>query len=151
VNTALRAIVTRVYGALLLFYPAQFRFEFGDEMIGDFDAGTQDAWELRGWPGVVALWTLITADFAWTVVEQWLRTRVPAIVVLSVTWSTIMCTLIAQQFVPHAPLLPPAPRTPDEEVSILLVGIAVLVWLIAAIIAVTGWFWMLVVRRARRA
>jgi hypothetical protein len=85
------------------------------------------------------------------VVEQWLRTGLPAIVVLSVTWSTMMCTLIAQQFVPHAPLLPPPPRTPDEEVSLLLFGMAVLVWLIAAIIAVTGWFWMLVVRRARRA
>jgi hypothetical protein len=151
VNSAPPVIATRVYQALLLLYPAQFRFEFGDEMIADFDAATHDAWEVRGWPGVLALWVLVTADFAWTVVEQWLRTGLPAIVVLSVTWSTMMCTLIAQQFVPHAPLLPPPPRTPDEEVSLLLFGMAVLVWLIAAIIAVTGWFWMLVVRRGRRA
>jgi hypothetical protein len=120
-------------------------------MIADFDASTHDAWEVRGWPGVLAVWVLVAADFGWTVVEQWLRTGLPAIVVLSVAWTTMMCTLIAQQFVPDAPLLPPLPRTPDEEVSFLLVGIAVLVWVIAAIIAVTGWFWMFVIRRARRA
>ena len=145
------AIATRVYQVLLLLYPSEFRFEFGDEMIADFDASTRDAWAVRGWPGVLALWVLITADFGWTVGEQWLRTGLPAIVVLSVTWTTMMCTLIAQQFMPHAPLLPPMPRTPDEEVSLLLAGMAVLVWVMAAIIAVTGWFWMLVIRRARRA
>ena len=151
-NSAPPAIATRVYQALLLLYPAQFRFEFGDEMIADFDAATHDAWEVRGWTGVLALWVLVTADFAWTVVEQWLRTGLPAVVVLSVTWSTTMCTLIAQQFVPRAPmvaLLPP--RNADDEAKIMLIAIAALIWVIAAIIAATGWFWMLVVRRARRA
>jgi hypothetical protein len=151
VNSVLLAITTRVYRTLLVLYPAEFRAEFGVEMIADFGATTRDAWESRGWPGVFALWVFITADFAWTVVAEWARTGIPAIVMLSVTWTTIMCALIAQQFVPHASVLPPPPRTPDEEVSFLLVGIAVFVWLIAAIVVVTGWFWMFVIRRTRRA
>jgi hypothetical protein len=152
VNSAPPALATRVYEALLLLYPAQFRLEFGDEMIADFDAATHDAWEVRGWAGVLTLWVLVAADFAITVVQQWLRTGLPAVVVLSVTWTTMMCTLIAQQFVPRAPmvaLLPP--RTADDEAKIMLIAIAVLIWVIAAIIAATGWFWMLVIRRKRRA
>ena len=150
-NSAPLAIATRVYRGLLLLYPTHFRLEFGDEMNADFNAATREAWDVRGWPGVLTLWVLVAADFACTVAEQWLRTGLPAIVVLSVTWSTMMCTLIAQQFVPRAPLvelLPP--RNADDEAKILLIAVAALIWVIAAIIAATGWFWMLVIRRSKR-
>ena len=144
------AIATHIYQACLLFYPSAFRLQFGDEMVCDFDEATDDAWHARGWTGLVALWCLIGIDFARTVAIQWLRTGLPAVLVLSVTWSTMMCTLIAQQFVPRAAALKP-PRTPDDEMKLMLVGLAVVIVLIAAIILVTAWFWMLVVRRARRA
>ena len=61
-------------------------------MNADFNAATREAWDVRGWPGVLTLWVLVAADFARTVAEQWLRTGLPAVVVLSVTWSTMMCT-----------------------------------------------------------
>jgi hypothetical protein len=150
VNHAPPAVATHIYQACLLLYPATFRLEFGNEMISDFDEATADAWQDRRWAGVVGLWTLVGADLARTVTIQWLKTGLPALIALSVMWSTMIATLIAQQFVPRAQILAP-PRTPDEEVSMMLVGMGVLIWLIAAIIAVTGWFWMLVVRRKRRA
>lgn len=144
------AVATHIYQACLLLYPATFRLEFGDEMISDFDEATADAWQHRRWAGVLALWTLVGADFARTVAIQWLRTGLPALIALSAIWSTMMCTLIAQQFVARPTILA-SPRTPDQEVSMMLVGMGVLIWLIAAIIAVTGWFWMGVIRRKRRA
>ena len=144
------AVATYIYQACLLLYPRTFRLEFGDEMVTDFDEATSDAWQHRRWPGVLALWTLVCVDFARTVAIQWLKTGLPALIALSAIWSTMIATLIAQQFVPRAQILA-APRNPDEEVSILLVGMGVLIWLIAAVIAVTGWFWTLVIRRKRRA
>lgn len=149
-NSAPPAMATHIYQVCLRLYPPAFRLQFGDEMVSDFDEATYDARRTRGWLGVVALWALVGIDFARTVATQWLRTGLPALIALSAIWSTMMCTLIAQQFVPRASLLAP-PRTPDDEVSLLLIGMAVLVWVIAAVIAVTGWFWMLVIRRARRA
>jgi hypothetical protein len=150
VNHAPPAVATHIYQACLLFYPSAFRLQFGDEMVSDFDEATDDAWQARGWAGVTALWFVIGIDFVGTVALQWVRTGLPAVLVLSVTWSTMMCTLIAQQLVPRAPILAP-PRTPDEEMTIMLVGLAVVIVLIAAVILVTAWFWMLVVRRTRRA
>ena len=151
-NSVPPAIGTHVYQALLLLYPSAFRLEFGGEMASDFDEATEDAWRHRRWIGVWAFWALVGADLARTVVAQWLRTGLPTLILLSAMWSTMMCTLIAQQFVPRAPmvaLLPP--RTADDEAKILLIAIAALIWVIAAIIAATGWFWMLVIRRKRRA
>jgi hypothetical protein len=150
VNLAPPAVATHIYQACLLLYPQTFRLEFGDEMVSDFDEATADAWHDRRWAGVVAVWTRVAVDFGRTVAIQWLKTGLPAVIALSVMWSTMIATLIAQQFVPRAPILA-APRNPDEEVSIMLVGMGVLIWLIAAIIVVTGWFWMLVIRRKRRA
>jgi hypothetical protein len=144
------AVATHIYQACLLLYPATFRVEFGDEMVSDFDEATADAWQDRRWAGVLQLWTLVGVDVVRTVAIQWLRTGLPALIALSAIWSTMMCTLIAHQFVARPPILAP-PRTPEEEVSMLLVAVGVFIWLIAAIIAVTGWFWMLVIRRKRRA
>ena len=151
-NSAPPAIGMHVYQALLLLYPSAFRLEFGGEMASDFDEATGDAWRHRRWIGVWAFWALVGADLARTVVVQWLRTGLPALILLSGMWSTMMCTLIAKQFVPRSPavaLIPP--KSPNDEVLILLIGAAVLVVVIAATILVTGWFWMLVLKRKRRA
>jgi hypothetical protein len=144
------AVATHVYQACLLLYPSTFRLEFGDEMVSDFDEATGDAWRMRGWAGVLALWALVVADLVHSAAAQWLRTGLPVLIALSAFWTTMMCTLIAQQLTTRAPILPP-PRTPEEEMKIMIFGTAVVVVLIAAIILVTGWFWMLVVRRKRRA
>ena len=145
------AVASHIYRACLLLYPSAFRLEFGDEMLSDFGSATQDAWRAAGWTGAVACWAHVGGDLLRSVALQWLRSGVPAVVLLSAIWSTTMATLVAQvaQRAPFAGLLPP--REPDEDLAILLVGIAVVVVLIAAVIIVTAWFWMVVVRRKQRA
>lgn len=146
------ALASHIYQALLHLYPGPFRREFGDEMVCDFDDATQEAWLTRKWAGVLACWTLITADFIWTAVVQWVRTGWPALAALSATWTTLCCTVIAQQFRPEPralSLIPP--KSADQEMLVMLLSIAVVFVIIAATIVITGRFWMQVLRRQRRA
>jgi hypothetical protein len=152
VKSAPPAAATHIYQALLHLYPAPFRREFGDEMVCDFDDATDEAWVLGGWTSVLGCWTLITADFIWTAIVQWLRTGWPAVAALSATWTTLCCTVIAQQIRPDPrefSLIPP--KNPDQEMLVMLLGIAVVFVIIAATIVITGRFWLQVLRRQRRA
>jgi hypothetical protein len=144
-------VAAHIYRACLLLYPSTFRFEFGEEMLADFDDATNETWLSRGWIGVLMLWACVALDLARSVLTQWIRTGLPALAIVSAAWSTMMCTLIAQQFVPRSPVDLLSRPTADEEVKLILIGMAVLICVIAAIIGVTGWFWTLVVRRKRRA
>jgi hypothetical protein len=151
-KSAAPEIATHIYQALLHLYPSAFRREFGDEMVCDFDDATHEAWRLGGWTRVLACWALITGDFIWTALAQWVRTGWPAVAALSATWTTLCCTVIAQQLVPERPidsLIPPS--NPDQEMIVMLLAVAVVFVLIAATILVTGLFWMQVLRRQRRA
>ena len=141
---------THLYKALLYLYPAAFRQEFGDEMVCDFDDGTGDAWTAGGWPRVLAFWTIVSADFMWTVLIQWLRSGWPVLVAISATWSLSCCVLLAQQFVPRPELRMPSNRT-EEEMMLMMLSAVVVFVLIAVTIIVTAAFWALVVRRTRRA
>jgi hypothetical protein len=42
-------------------------------------------------------------------------------------------------------------RNPEQEVEIMLLGLAVVVLLIVATVLVTGWFWITVLKRRSRA
>ena len=143
-------IATQVYQACVLLYPSTFRSQFGEEMISDFDAATRDAWHSRGWHGVLSLWALVSADLVRSIAVQWFRTGLPALAVLSIVWSIMMCSLVAQQFVPdYSP--PASGQTDDQALLIMVLGSAVVVLLIVATVIITGCFWMLVVRRRSRA
>ena len=146
-------LATHIYQACLLLYPSAFRLRFGDEMTSDFDTWTHDAWDARGWLGVLAFWSFAGADLLRTAATQWVRTGMPTVIMLSAMLSTMMCTLIAQQLAPKgaklASLIPP--KSDDQEVVIMLVASAVVVLVITTTIIVTGCFWMFVVRRRARA
>jgi heme/copper-type cytochrome/quinol oxidase subunit 2 len=43
------------------------------------------------------------------------------------------------------------PRNPEQEMEIMLLGLAVVVLLIVATVLVTGWFWITVLKRRSRA
>ena len=141
-----------LYRGLLHLYPRAFRHEFGAEMACDFEDATTEARNLRGWPGVLAVWGILTADLLRAMTTQWLRTGVPTVVTISAAWTISCCVLIAQQTAPQRDislLIPP--RVADEEMRILLFGSAVVVLLIVATILVAGWFWMSVLKRRSRA
>jgi hypothetical protein len=119
-------------------------------MVGDFDDATCDAWTAGGWPRVLALWTMVSADLMQSVVIQWVFSGWPALVGISATWTLSCCVLIAQQFVPGPEPTQPRSRS-DEEMMLMMLGAVVVFVLIAVIIIVTAAFWGLVVRRTRRA
>ncbi len=151
-NSAVAPLVTQLYRALLYLYPGSFRIEFGEEMACDFEEAMSDAWTLRGWIGVLVIWTFVAADLMRTIAIQWLRSGVPAVVAMAATWTISCCVLIAQQRLPQrdTPLLVP-PRTADQEMQFMLLASAVVVLLIAATVLLAGWFWMFVVKRRSRA
>jgi hypothetical protein len=139
-----------LFRALLHLYPPAFRRQFGVEMSCDFEDAMKEARQMRGWIGVLAVWGIVTIDLLRAITVQWLRTGVPTIIAMSAGWAISCCVLIAQQMAPGRDvslLLPP--RSPDQELQILLFGCAVVVLLIVATVLVAGSFWMSVLKRSR--
>jgi hypothetical protein len=143
-------LVTRLYQGLLHLYPAGFRAEFGDEMVCDFDDGMFEAWTARGWAGLISVWAFVAIDFVGTLLLQWLRTGVPALIVIAASWSTLCATLVAYQFVPRPEfvrLIPP--QNADQEMRVMLVATTAVLMVIVVTIFVAGYFWMYVLGRRR--
>jgi hypothetical protein len=111
---------TCFYRALLHLYPSAFRLEFGNEIAADFDDATEEAWRAHGWPGVLPVWLFVGADLARAVLVQWYRTGLPALVVLSASWSTMMFSILAHQYVQLERTLLPIRPTPVIEVLLLI-------------------------------
>jgi hypothetical protein len=141
-----------LYRGLLHLYPPAFRHQFEADMACDFEDATTEAWTMRGWIGVLAVWGILAADLFRAITVQWLRSGVPTAIAMSAIWTISCCVLIARQTAPRRdiPLLLP-PRTADQEMQILLLGSAVVVLLIVATVLVAGWFWMSVLKRRSRA
>jgi putative Mn2+ efflux pump MntP len=62
---------TSVYRLLLMFYPASFRKEFGDEMVIVFHEQATDAWSRNGWLGLASVWYRILSDLFKSVPDQY--------------------------------------------------------------------------------
>jgi putative ABC transport system permease protein len=58
------SIADRLYRALLRLFPAEFRGDFGDDMVDDFRDQRQDAYRARGIAGVVRVWLSALGDVA---------------------------------------------------------------------------------------
>jgi hypothetical protein len=140
-----RTAATYGYRVLLHLYPSAFRREFGSEIAADFDDATEDAWRANAWPGVLSVWLLAVADLSRAVLLQWYRTGLPALVVLSVTWSTVMFSMLAHQYVQLKPTLLPIRPTPVIELFLSVpLGI---VPLFAVIMHIHGWLSILAAKR----
>jgi hypothetical protein len=138
----------RLYRAAVYLYPPGFRREFGAEMAQDFlDASV----EIRLAGRVRGLWSFraqIGADFAKTVLVQWLRTGVPIIAVVAAVGPLFIAGALAK-WSREVPMILPN-GTPDEEVlAVALMAIVVLL-IIAATIVFTLWFMRPVLYRTRR-
>jgi hypothetical protein len=73
-------MVSKVYRAALYLYPATFRREFSTEMTRDVHEAMQEVGHGRD---RLMLWAGIGADFARTIVVQWLRTGLPVLLLSS--------------------------------------------------------------------
>ena len=142
---------TRLYKALLHLYPSTFRDEFGEEMACDFDEATDEAWTIGGWTRVLSAWSTVARDLLCSIPVQWLRSGVPILLATSVVWTLSFWVVIAQDVPQRDTRILVPPKNPDHEMQIMLLGLAVVVVLIAAIVLTTGWFWMFVVKRRSRA
>ena len=63
----------RIYGALLLFYPASLRRQFEEEMVEVFIDQLQDACRKDGWAGGLEVWCCIGAEVLRTAVSSHLQ------------------------------------------------------------------------------
>ncbi|MBF2064969.1 MAG: hypothetical protein IGS39_11185 [Calothrix sp. C42_A2020_038] len=59
-----------IYSCLLIIYPANFRREFGEEMIAVFEDMTKDAMRVRGIWGLVGVWHTVLYELWSTAGEQ---------------------------------------------------------------------------------
>src|SRR5262245_47773103 len=99
----------RLYRAVMYLYPPRFRREFTAQMAMDFE-------EERGESGraLPALWWQHGVDVAGSLVIQWLRTGLPVVIVMAITWPIVILSAIARYWRPMFFQLPP--RSQDEEV-----------------------------------
>jgi hypothetical protein len=132
----------RLYRAALSLCPAGFRREHGDEMARDFDEARGEA----AAEGDRALWILrllMAVDLARTLVIQWLRTRLPAIALASISVTLALAEGLATVAL-RARIQVPA-READAEILGLMLLAVMSVMLIAMTIVITQW-----VNRPRR-
>jgi hypothetical protein len=55
--TAILRLSCRLYGWLLVLYPAALRCRFGEEMAEVFEQQIQEAWRIDRFPGLARVWS----------------------------------------------------------------------------------------------
>jgi hypothetical protein len=131
----------------LRLYPGTFRREFGREMALDFDEAGREAWQDRGWHGLLAFWSRMTADFTGSVALQWMRTGLPLITLVSVL-AALGVTGAAAQIIVRGPIVASLTQD-DQDLLLMLLMIGVVLTVIAATIVFTFCFTRPLLRRRR--
>jgi hypothetical protein len=122
----------RLYRAALHLCPGEFRRDHGDEMACDFD-------EARGEvasTGIRARWVLrllMGLDLARTIVVQWLRTGLPAIVCVALLFPLVVGAAIASA-VRRLTFRFPAEGVEAEGVGLVLLAVIALMVVVATIV-----------------
>jgi hypothetical protein len=69
------ALSERIYRALLIFYPADYRREYGALMVQVFRDMYRDTYHSQGWAGMAFWWCTTLLDLTLTVIEQRRKVR----------------------------------------------------------------------------
>jgi hypothetical protein len=69
------ALSARVYRVLLVFYPADYRREYGALMVQVFRDVSRDTYRSEGWAGIAFWWCATLLDLTLTVIEQRRKVR----------------------------------------------------------------------------
>lgn len=70
IQTRWIAFSERVYRALLILYPADYRRDYGDLMVQVFRDVARDRYHRQGWLGIALWWCATLLDLSLTVIEQ---------------------------------------------------------------------------------
>jgi hypothetical protein len=127
-----------VYRAVLRLYPSRFHQDFAHDMALDFADASDMAWIERRWRGLIGVWGRAALDLAGSLTAQWMRTRLPIVVLVSISVA-ISTAVLAQTVAPRGPLLVNVPPN-DRDLAILLLLTACVVLVIASTIIFTQWF-----------
>jgi hypothetical protein len=73
--TEMIAFSERIYRALLIFYPAEFRREYGALMLQVFRDVSRDIYRSEGWAGMAFWWCATLLDLTLTAIEQRRKVR----------------------------------------------------------------------------
>jgi hypothetical protein len=136
----------RIYEAALYLYPPAFRREFSAEMLQDFDDAQAETWCRRGRRALFLVH--LALDLARSAVWQWLRSGLPAVVVLSAGATLISVSIagMSRAWPPGTMALPSSHA--DRELLGLLILATVALLVIAMTIVLT--IWATPIRRLQR-
>lgn len=98
-------MIARLYAMLLVLFPRSFTEEFGYEMMCDFRDAARRARHSGGRLGLVSLSARYAGDLVRNVFIQWVRTGVPALIVISASWTLLLFSLVALQGIPQTSVL----------------------------------------------
>ena len=112
---------SRYYSNVLRLLPRPFREEFGYEMVCDFTDATERAVASGSVLSVALLWVNCIGDLMINAVVQWLRTGVPMLIALAMSWTLLLFGLLAIQGIPQN-----RPESADLHVA-WLVGVLTLI------------------------
>lgn len=129
-----RPFDARAYRVGVRLYPAGFRHDYADQMTRDFEDGHAEA----SAAGPAELWRFrsrMTADLIRTIVVQWVRSGVPAIMILSCVAPLLLVPALATLW-RRSQFVIPAGRA-DAEMLGLAVLAATTVLLVATTILLT--------------
>ena len=93
----------RLYGTLLLLYPANLRFEFGEEMLSVFAEQVRDGCKRRGLAGLWRVWYSVAIEIfelAIPLRADLTRLKVPAASILTSSALFLLFTWLAHIAVP---------------------------------------------------
>jgi hypothetical protein len=129
---------TRFYRAAPYLYPPAFRREFSGEIVRVFNEARHETQVASPAGGLWAFRARMIADLASAVVDQWLRTGWPFIVVISMLYPLMAASALARLWRRTPFVLPRGTSDADAIVLALLAAIVLVV--IATTIILTLWF-----------
>ena len=127
-----------IYRAVLRLYPLRFQEDFAADMALDFADASDEAWRERRWTGLFGVWGRTAVDVGFSLSAQWLRTRMPLVVLVS-SIVAVSTAVLAQTVAPRGPLFVNVPPH-DRDLTLLLLLTACVLLVIASVIIFTQWF-----------
>jgi hypothetical protein len=140
-----------IYRRLIGLYPDAFRRTFGDELEGDFEDGSREAYEAGGVPALLRYGFGVAIDLAVSLAREWLRTPWPVVIVLAsaLAFSLFAYTAFKVRQWPQSPVWPARSTGPSNAEDLHAVVVLAIGAFIPIAGTIVGSVWMRLVGRSR--